>query len=154
MPPALKLNAHDEEDLAVLSAAMQDSLVRVGDMIYLPKRRRFALVGNRFMWEINSADSNPLPEEAQRFKHRIRAGLHFDGVMAVKTQNIVMDRKQAVLDLLTISYESGNDGGGEITLVFAGGGALLLEVECIDAALSDMGAPWVTPNLPDHGADE
>ncbi len=151
MTAPLKLNVQDEEDLSVLAAAAQDFIVRVGDMTYLPKRRRFVLVGNRFKWEDAADAPGPLNEGAQRLYARVRAGLHFDGVMGVKTSNILMDRKEAILDLLTLSYDAKGGGMGEITLVFAGGGALLLEIECIDAALSDMGQPWTTPRKPEHG---
>ena len=150
MTDPLNLNIHDAEDLSVLSAAMQDFILRVADMIFLPKRRRFALVGNRFKWE-EVSKVGAQAEEGQQLYHRVRTGIHFDGVMAVKTSNIQLGRSEAILDLLALTYDSKEDGMGEITLVFAGGGAILLGVECIDASLSDMGQPWVTPRKPEHG---
>jgi len=47
----LKLLALDEEDLAVLSAYVQDAVLKVSDLVYLPKEQRFAVGMNRFIWE-------------------------------------------------------------------------------------------------------
>ncbi len=46
----LRLIALDGEDLAVLSAHLQDSVLRVGDMLYFAKEKRFVLALNRFDW--------------------------------------------------------------------------------------------------------
>ena len=47
----LKLIALDEEDLAVVSSLLQDAVLRVADMTYVPAQKRFAAVLNRFEWE-------------------------------------------------------------------------------------------------------
>ena len=47
----LKLLALDTEDLEVISAHVQDAVVRVADMGYARGDRRFALLMNRFDWE-------------------------------------------------------------------------------------------------------
>ncbi len=159
MSKALRLTAFDEEDLSVLAATLQDAILRVGDMTYLPRRRRFALVCTRFKWEEappDAAGTEARQKTAGRAVYqRVRCGVHFDHVMAVQSHDILLDRKKDLLSLLTVTFEpSAEEGSGEIRLLFAGGGAIRLRVECIDAALGDMGAPWATPNRPHHGVDD
>ena len=48
--PELKLIVLDADDLAVISAHLQDAVLKVGDLAYLPAERRFAALGNRFDW--------------------------------------------------------------------------------------------------------
>ena len=139
----LKLVAFDEEDLAVISACVQDAVLKVGDLVYLPKERRFALGMNRFIWE-KAADGSRKDYE------RRRAALTFDRVLSVKTSNIRRDRPDAVLDLLAVSFEPTDAPAGVITIVFAGGGAVRLEVEVIETRLADLGAAWATRARPSH----
>jgi len=109
----------------------------------MPKQRRFAFVVNRFVWEC-----------AHDRKHgpfaRVRSGAHFDDVLSVQQSNLRRDAKNAVVELLAMRFEEGADGGGFITFDFAGGGAIKLEVEIINAALSDMSDPWRTKSKPGH----
>ncbi len=153
----LKLTAMDAEDLRVVAACLQDSLTRMAELTYLPRERRFVAVFNRFMWETLD-DGDKAPVNGTLY-HRISSGIHFNGVLAVKMQGIQRTAKEAYLSLLTMALEDGDsasqdhpDGARDqiITLVFAGGGHIRLEVECIDCALSDLGAPWTTQNLPKH----
>jgi hypothetical protein len=138
----LKLLALDEEDLAVLSAHVQDAILKVGELVYLPKERRFAVGMNRFTWE--KADGKRPGYE------RRRTALTFDRVTRVKAMQIRRDRPEAVLELLAMSFTPTDTPGGLITLFFAGGGAVRLEVECIEARLADLGAGWVTAAKPAH----
>jgi hypothetical protein len=138
----LKLLALDEEDLAVLSAHVQDAVLKVADLIYLPNEKRFAVGMNRFIWEI--ADGR------RRSYERCRAALTFDRVKAVKASHIRRDRPDAVLELLAVSFEPVEAPGGFVTLYFAGGGAVRLEVECIEVRLADLCAGWVTAAKPVH----
>jgi len=140
-----KLLAEDAEDLTILSARLQDAVARLGDFAWLPRQHRFAGVVNRLKWESGG-------------KERVRAGLHFDGVLAVKSHNVKLGAKEAVVSILALTFtprkvEEGapNDPGGVIELVLAGGGAIRLEVECIDAALADLTQPWTAIATPDHG---
>jgi hypothetical protein len=112
----LKLLALDEEDLAVLSAHVQDAVLKVADLVYLPKERRFAVGMNRFIWE--NADGG------RRNYERRRTALTFDRVKAVQATHIRRDRPEAVLELLAISFEPVDAPGGLVTLYFAGGGEL------------------------------
>lgn len=152
---ALKLIAQDKEDLSVLSAAVQDALLRVGDMVYLPKKKRFAMVVNRFCWEQDHGG----PRRKSKPPHaRVRAGLHFDGVLAVQSKNIAQDRPDGILELLAMEFAAHSDDAenadaGLVSLIFSGGGEMRLAVECIDASLADMSKRWPTPNRPEHGAD-
>lgn len=139
--PALRLHALDSEDLALLSAHLQDALVRVGDIAYLPAKRRFALVGSRFDW---SAEMDGRLE-------RCRSGLHFEGVERVRCQRISRDQPDAILDLLAVTFEPGPEPpGGTIRLTFAGGAVICLDVECVEAQLCDIGPRWKTTARPMH----
>lgn len=139
----LRLMAGDAEDLDVLSACLQDAVAKLGDFAYLPEERRFAFVANRFVWEC-AADRKTGPFA------RVRAGAHFDDVKSAKFQHLRSDAKDAVVELLSIRFEPGEDGAGAVILDFAGGGAVLLEVESINAFMSDMSDPWRTRAKPKH----
>lgn len=144
----LKLIALDAEDLSILAAHLQDAVLRLGDMAYLKADRRFAIVANRFDWghAATSAD------QKERFVRR-RTGIRFERVTGAQVQGLDLTRKDQVLSLLTLTFEPGDAPQGTITLTFAGGGAVRLAVECIEAALSDLGAAWTTPRKPEHAGD-
>jgi hypothetical protein len=142
------LAAQDAEDLAIVSARLQDAVARVKDLVFLPKKRRFAALFNRFMWE-----------QAERKKKdgdlRVRAGLHFEGVLSAKSRNLKLGAPDAVVSLLTIRFtpKGSDDPAGIIELVFAGGGVIRLEVECIEAELQDIGSEWAARGRPAHQTD-
>lgn len=138
------LAAQDAEDLEVISACLQDAVAKVGDLKYLPKTRRFAAVVNRFQWE-----------NGKRGDLRVRSGLHFDGVLSVKSKNIKMGAPEAVLSLLTVRFtpNTEDDPAGTVELTFSGGGAIQLEVECLDAALADLTGPWAARGRPNHAEE-
>jgi hypothetical protein len=136
----LRLLAEDEDDLEVISAAVQDAIAKVGDIEWDAKGRRFTLALNRYLWET----------PAGLLGARVRAGLQFSSVLAVKSRNLRRDPPDAVIELLAVRFEPGEAPGGAIRLAFAGGGDLELTVECVDAALADISAPWPTPSTPAH----
>ncbi|MCB1378174.1 MAG: DUF2948 family protein [Alphaproteobacteria bacterium] len=138
----LKLAALDAEDLGVISAHMQDAILRIGDIVYTPARRQFVLVANRYAWD----------DDKQR--RRCRSGLHFDRVQQVQSRNIRMTDKDAVLSLLSIAYEEKEPPSGVVEFTFSGGGSLRLHVECIEAQLNDLGPAWSTARRPSHGDTE
>ncbi len=142
MTAALTLAAEDAADLEVISARLQDAVAQMKDLVYLPKRRRFAAVFNRFQWEADQKKGDL----------RVRSGLHFDGVLSVKSQNLKLGAPEAVVSLLAIRFtpKGAEDPGGEVELIFAGGGALRLEVEVIDAGLSDLTGVWAARGRPEH----
>jgi hypothetical protein len=138
----LQLGALDTEDLAVISAHMQDAVLLVGDMTYHPKRKQFALVANRFAWDETSV------------RQRRRSGLHFDRVLAVKTLNVSGADKNAVLSLLAITFSESDAPSGEVLLSFSGGATVRLDVECLECQLKDLGPAWETEHLPQHPLDD
>ena len=139
----LRLRAGDEDDLKVLSAVLQDAVAKLGDFAFLPGERRFAFVANRFVWECaGKGRAGPFA--------RVRAGAHFDDVKSVKFQNLKTGAKDAVVEFLAARFEPGEDGAGVIVLDFAGGGAVRLEVESVNAFLSDISEPWGARAKPKH----
>ncbi len=140
----LKLLAQDEEDLKIISAHLQDAVMKVGDLVYLPRRRRFVAVMNRFCWE-QCGDHEP--------GARIQAGLHFDSVLKVQSRNVRQDDPEAVAGLLAVNFTP-EEGGGSIDLVLCGGGVIRLTVECIDASLTDLGAPRPAVARPEHNLEQ
>jgi hypothetical protein len=139
---SLKLAAADAEDLEVMSARLQDAAGKLKNFTWLPRKRRFAAVLNRLQWEAGG-------------KTRIRAGLHFDGVLKVQSHRVKLGAGEAVVSLLAVTFKpnAGEDPGGVIEIVLAGGGAIRLTVECIDAELADMTGPWAARGTPDHEAE-
>ncbi|HWA70125.1 MAG TPA: DUF2948 family protein [Rhizomicrobium sp.] len=140
----LKLAAVDAEDLEVLSARLQDAVAKLKNVIWLPKKRRFAALVNRLQWEAGG-------------KTRVKSGLHFDGVLKVQSQQVKLGAGEAVVDILAVTFApnraqegGGEDPGGVIEIVLAGGGAIRLTVECIDAELADVTGPWAAQGTPDH----
>lgn len=135
----LRLTAKDAEDLKVISAHMQDALVRFSDIRYLAKTRQFALVANRFAWDV-------LPNSERR-----RTGLHFEHVLGVKHLGLGTVDPGTILSLLAISFLPGEAPAGTVTLTFSGDFSIRLEVEYLDLQLKDLGGAWATDLTPRHG---
>ncbi len=142
MADPLKLRAEDEEDLAVISAILQDALVAVGDIAFLPEEKRFVLVANRFRREAPPAGS---PETLERRM----SGLRFDGVTGVQRRGFTPREGERLLVLLAIRAEA-----GRLYLDFAGGSSIRLEVERILCHLDDLGEPWPTRWRPRHPVED
>jgi len=141
----LKLTALDAEDLEVISAHMQDAALLVGDITYLPRHKKLALVANRFDWQSASAPGG------DGVYQRCRCGLQINRVFSVKYTNMRLDNPDGVLSLLAIRFDPGPVApGGVVELTFSGGGAIRAEVECIEVALDDLGLSWETPRKPAH----
>jgi hypothetical protein len=118
------------------------------------RRRRFAVLLNRFRWEDRAA-----AERAGRPFERVRAFLVFDNVLAVRARGIDPRQRDVALSILKIDFAPEADegaAGGRITIALAGGGEVALEVECIEARLVDLTRPWEAraAHAPDHGMDE
>lgn len=153
MMDSLRLDAVDADDLAILSAYCQDALLRVADVAYYPDEQRFVILMNRFVWE--------KAEPRRRFsvfgKHeseRRRSGLQFTRVRGVQRHGLDLGASEQVLSLLALRFTESDKPSGLIELVFAGGSAIRLDVECIEARLSDLEAAWTTTSRPDHDRDE
>jgi hypothetical protein len=142
-PPPLKLLVLDSEDLAVVSANTQDAIVRVGDMAYLPRSKRFALVMSRFDWE---------GIRAGRCERR-QAGLHFERVTGVAVSGFRQDQPEMMLNLLSLTFEPGDAPSGSVRLIFSGGAIVRLDVECVEAEMHDLGPRWSARAVPGHPID-
>ncbi len=133
----LRLVAFDPEDLAVISAHLQDSLLRLGDIAYLPKERRFAIQVRRYDWE------------AATPQRRLTC-MHFENVTGVRVRGIDQSSKDAVLNLLAITFEERDAPSGTATLIFAEGGAIQVDLECVEMQMKDTGPVWAAESRPLH----
>lgn len=139
MTTKLKLRGEDAEDIAVIAACLQDALVQVSDIGYLPDERRFVLVANRFCWE-----DCPEIDGSTAFS-RVHCGVVFDKVARVRLKKIDRKKPGRTLELLTIQV-----GDGRIDLMFAGGAEIRLDVDAVTCHIDDMDEPWPTKVRPTH----
>lgn len=142
MRDPLKLYGRDAEDMQVISACLQDSVGRIGDMAYLESERRFVLLVNRYCWEAEKADM------------RVRAALQISGVGAIAYRRLNLRRRDGVVALLSVHFEPSDAPAGMVRLIFSGGGEIRLEVEACEAILEDISAPWAARSQPAHESDE
>ena len=142
----LKLIALDADDLKVMSAHLQDAVLKVGDMAFVPRERRFAAIMNRFDW--TTALAADKPDAATRRQSALR----FERVLSAKVSGIDLKAGHEILNLLAVQFQAmaPEDPQGHVTLVFAGGGAVRLHVECIEAELKDLGPAWQARAVPRH----
>ena len=144
---ALKLRAEDADDLAVLSACLQDALVPVRDLAYVPDQKIFVFVANRFRWE---SGSRPVPGACQR----ILCAVTFSAVAGVSYRGVRRSDEDRILALLAIRAEAESIGATAILLEFSGHAAIRLEVARIQCRAKDLGEPWPTAWHPRHDAEE
>ena len=130
----LKLIAFDADDLAVISAHVQNASLKVQDMAYMPGQKRFAAVASRLDWTC-LIDDQPQPRQT-----RFLSALRLDRVLGAKVTGIDLNRKDETLTLLALQFaaKAADDPEGFVTLFFADGGAIRLHVECIEAELRDL----------------
>lgn len=138
----LKFVALDRDDLEVISTHLQDAIVKVADVTWRPQEHRIVMGLSRFDWLSAAAE----PPEYRR----CRAALRFERVNACKCKHVDPAVKAEVLNLLAIEFEETDAPAGVVTLFFSGGGALRLEVECLEAELADLGPSWPTDTRPAH----
>tara|TARA_B100000405_G_C16436884_1_gene320092 strand:+ start:96 stop:539 length:444 start_codon:yes stop_codon:yes gene_type:complete len=139
----LKLIANNSEDLKVISAHLQDSIVSTLDIANLKKNRIFLLQLNRFMWE-------DVEKGVFRKNKRIRTVLKFENVLSVLSRNINPKGKERFLDFLTMESNILEDKTCEINLIFSGDVVIKIKAEVIEITLDDQGSPWETKNKPKH----
>ena len=144
----LRLRAEDAEDLAVISACVQDALVSVRDLAYDRDARNFVLVANRFRWERRDAGTG----EGAPFE-RTLCGIAFDTIDGVAYRGFHRNEEERILSLLAIRPTFGPNGG-VIDLEFAGGAAIRLSASAISCRARDFGEPWPTVWQPGHPLDE
>jgi Protein of unknown function (DUF2948) len=140
---SLKLVALDEEDLAVISAHVQDAVMKVENLDYVRGAKQFVLTMNRFAWEKAAGGKRANDERRQSV-------LSFARVLSVKVSRVDPKRKSDVLSLLAIRFLPSDAPAGAIELDFAGDATIRLEVECIEARLTDTGGAWRASSRPAH----
>ena len=140
---SLKLIGKNQEDLKVISAYSQDSIVSVKDMIFLEKNKIFVMIINRFMWE-------DIGKGKHKQNKRIRCAIKFEGILKVKSKKINQKNKNKPLECLAIECEEIKDEENKIKIFFAGDSIITIIAEIIDVTLHDLGNPWVVKHIPKH----
>lgn len=139
----LKLAALDEDDLAILSAHVQDAVFRVAELRWEPGPGRLIIPMNRFVWE-------KVRGKRRARNERRRSVFQLDRVTAVQTQGVDRDDELRVLSLLAVVFKPIEPPSGTVTLVFSGESAIRAQVECVEARLTDLGAAWSATARPKH----
>lgn len=140
----LNIAVLDADDLQVVSALAQDAVFPIGELKWLRKSRQFVVLLNRFRWELpNSAATKP---------ERVQTLLAVENVLSVASQGIDRSDNDVILSLLSLSFESTDETGGNLTLVLAGDGAIRLKVEALECRLKDVTKPYQAPSgsTPNH----
>ena len=133
MTVQLKLIALDADDLAIISAHVQEARVQTSDIIWRQGEKRLVIGMSRLDWEQTMA--------GEATPRRLIAALRFDRVLACKSRHIDLEAPpEAALELLGIEFHSTDAPGGSVVLMFSDGGALRLDVECLECELADLGA--------------
>ena len=136
-PRPFRVRVTDQDDLTTAASYLQDAVVPVGDLAFMPEQGRFAMVVSRYRWEQSTEDSD-----------RVHTAVVFDGVTATKLKGLSRDDADQILNLLTIVV-----GEGHIDLIFSGSAAVRLSVERIDGVIEDVGDAWPTIFRPQHNLD-
>ena len=139
----LKLIVRNREDLKVISAYSQDSVVAIKDITFLKKNRIFVMLINRFMWEYIERGIN-------RQNKRIRCALKFEGILKVKSKKINQKNKNKHLECLAIKCNQILNKNYEIIFFFSGGAAITLISESIEVVMHDLGVSWNVKHIPKH----
>jgi hypothetical protein len=146
----LRLQAMSPEDLAILSALVQDAVFPASEMKWRRRSRDFAILLNRFRWEDKTS-----AEKRSRPYERVQSILLVTDVAKVASQGVDRGDADTVLSVLSLSWEPADDGTGRLTLTLAGDGAVAVDVECLDVTLADVTRPYAAPSgkAPDHEPD-
>lgn len=140
VPPPLRLLAYDADDLRIISAALQDAVLRPVDIQWEMASRQVTVALSRFCWECGGT--------------RVLAAMQFGDVVGVKARNLNR-ADETPLELLAIDFQPADEPpGGQVVLMFAGGGDLAIEVDCLDAVLADLSERWPANARPAHPMDE
>jgi hypothetical protein len=160
MSGAIRLLATGDDDLQIVSACLQDAILPIGEMGFLPDEERFVMVVNRFKWEaVGRAAASPGPgpvaddavgEDGEPLPYeRTHCAVRFEGVTAVKRRGIDLRNRGEMLELLSVVTVVGG-----VIIHFAGGGGLLLRSDAWRCTVEDLGDPWPTGNLPQHPVED
>ena len=139
----LKLIGKNWEDLKVISAYLQDSIITVRDIVFLKKNKTFIMIANRFMWE-------DVEKGVFRKNKRIRSAIKFEEVIQVKSKNINQKNTKRSLECLAIKCSSANNEKYKINIFFSGDSIITIISETIEVILHDLGNPWNVKNIPKH----
>ena len=139
----LKLIGENQKDLKIMSAYVQDSIVNIGDIVFLEKNRIFIMLVNRFMWEI-------VDKEAHRQNKRIRCAIKFEGILKVKSKKVNQKNRNKRLECLAIKCNKILNENYQINFFFAGGGIITLISESIEVVMHDLHLPWNVKHIPKH----
>ena len=134
----MKLNAIDTEELKIIATVLQDGLIEVSDVKYLPSIRTFIVMITRFMWE---------EKIVNKTNNRTKAILVFENVLAVHSRNIDQMNKTKVLELLTFNFYYNKSKNIEIELLFNNDATIKLETEVVQAKLEDQGESWTVEEV-------
>ena len=144
---ALTLKAETPDDLAILSALVQDAVLPAGEIRHDPRGRTLSLLLNRFRWEDQTA-----AEATRRPYERVRALLVIADVTSLASLGFDRMDKEVILSVLSLSWQPAVDCTGELTLTLAGDGAIAVRVECLNVTLKDVTRPYLAPSrqMPHH----
>lgn len=141
-PKPLRLIAENIEDLEVISAAVQDAVIKAGNLKFDARQKRFSLEINRFGWEVGGKGKERI---------RLRSLLAFDNVLSVKSRAVTKTDPEMILSLLQVSFAPADEPpGGIVTLLFAGDGEISLQADVLDVTLLDSDYVWPTRKTPNH----
>lgn len=141
-PKPLRLIAENIEDLEVISAAVQDAVIKAGNLKFDARQKRFSLEINRFGWEVGGKGKERV---------RLRSLLAFDNVLSVKSRAVTKTDPEMILSLLQVSFAPADEPpGGIVTLLFAGDGEISLQADVLDVTLLDSDYVWPTRKTPNH----
>ena len=139
----LKLIGKNQEDLKIISAYIQDSIVAVKDMVFLQQNRIFIMLINRFMWE-------DVEKGVPRQNRRIRSAIKFEEVLKVKSKDINQKSKNKLLVCLTIKCNEISNNNYEIKIFFSGDSIITLTSEAVEVVMNDLGKAWNVKRIPEH----
>ena len=143
----LRLRAETSDDLTVISAYVQDAVGQNSEISWLTKKHRFGILLNRFRWEdqLNA-------EQQDRPYERVQSMLVVESVLKVAAQGLDPSDKDMAFELLSVSFQPGEDGAGQVLLTLAGDGMIALNVECLDVTLLDVSRPYIarSTHVPSH----
>lgn len=137
----LRLRAETPDDLTVISALVQDAVGESRDFAWMPRRRRFSALVNRFRWE----DAEAAERQGRPFE-RVRTVLMVENALAARSRGLDPNDPSVVVALLALSFEPAEEGAGRLRIVLAGDGEIALEVESLEVTLTDVTRPYVAPS--------
>ena len=133
----LKLRAKDAEDIQIISAVLQDSVVPLCDMVFQEEAKSFVAVAQRLRREAGVSGCS----------ERICSALTINGVVSIQTHGIDQHHSERMLDLLAIILEPSQK---QLNLVFAGDAGIRLDLETCSVVVEDFGESWPSVCHPCH----